>query len=247
MTKTLAFLLAALAAIPAAEAAYKCTDEKGRTHIGDTPPPQCERVIMYEVTKTGTVIRKIDPTPTPEQMAARAEEEAKRKEALRLADEQRRKDLALLATYSTERDFDVSRDRNIDPVNLRIKSAKERDAALDKRIKELEDEMEFYKAGKSKGAAGKAKEPPAQLTSDLERTRKEKAQLTANLASYDKEIEQIRSRYEEDKKRWLELKQLRREGKLDLRSPAEIAAAEKKAGQPAAQTKRYNIYIVPAN
>ena len=245
--KKLAILLAALAAIPAAEAAYKCTDEKGRTHIGDTPPPQCERVIMYEVTKTGTVIRKIDPTPTPEQMAARAEEEAKRKEAARLADEQRRKDLALLATYSTERDFDISRDRNIDPVNLRIKSAKERDAALDKRIKELEAEMEFYKAGKSKGATGKAKEPPAQLTSDLERSRKEKAQLATNLAAYDKEIEQIRARYDEDKKRWLDLKQMRREGKLDLRSPAEIAAAEKKQPQPAAQTKRYNIYIVPTN
>ena len=240
-------VLAALAFAPGAHALYKCTDEKGKTHIGDTPPPQCDRVIMYEVTKSGTVLRKIDPTPTAEQKQARIDEEARRKEAARAADEQRRKDLALLATYSTERDFDISRDRNIDPVNLRIKSAKERDAALDKRIKELEDEMEFYKAGKSKGAAGKAKEPPAQLTSDLERSRKEKAQLSANLASYDKEIAQIRTRYDEDKKRWLELKQLRREGKLDLRSPAEIAAAEKKQPQPAAQTKRYNIYIVPTN
>ena len=46
--------------------------------------------------------------------------------------EQRRKDLALLATYSNEKDFDVSRDRNIDPVQNRIKGAKERSDAVDK-------------------------------------------------------------------------------------------------------------------
>jgi chromosome segregation ATPase len=246
--RKLALALLALAVIPAAEAAYKCTDEKGRTHIGDTPPPQCDRVIMYEVTRSGTVIRKIDPTPTEEQKQARIEEEARRKEAARAADEQRRKDLALLATYSSERDFDVSRDRNIDPVQNRIKGAQERSDAVDKRIKELEEEMEFYKAGKGKAASGKAREAPPQLTADLERARKEKAQLAANLASYDKEIEQIRVRYDTDKKRWLELKQAHREGKLDLRDPREIEASKKKQAEVQKPgTKRYNLYLVPAN
>jgi chromosome segregation ATPase len=245
--RTRLILLAALAALPAAEAAYKCTDEKGRTHIGDTPPPGCERVIMYEVTRSGTVIRKIDPTPTEQEKQARIDEEARKKEAARAADEQRRKDLALLATYSNEKDFDVSRDRNVDPVQNRIKGAKERSEAVDKRIKELEEEMEFYKAGKSKAAAGKTREAPAQLTADLDRAKKEKAQLATNLASYDKEIEQIRARFDADKKRWTELKQMHREGKLDLRDPREIEAAAKKQQQPAAQTRRYNIYLVPAN
>ncbi len=242
-------LLAALAvALPAAQAAYKCTDEKGRTHIGDTPPPGCERVVMYEITKSGTVIRKIDPTPTEDEKRNRLEAEQKAKEAARIADEQRRKDLALLATYSAEKDFDVSRDRNIDPVNARIKSAKERLAAVEKREKELEGEMEFYKAGKSKAANAKPKEAPPQLVADLERNRKEKAQIATNLVSYDKEIVDIRGRYETDKKRWVELKQMHREGRLDLRDPKEIEAAKNKANQPAtAQRKRYNIYIVPAN
>lgn len=247
MMKALLVLLAALVAVPAAEAAYKCTDEKGRTHIGDTPPPGCERVIMYEVTRSGTVIRKIDPTPTEQEKQARIDEEARKKEAARAADEQRRKDLALLATYSNEKDFDVSRDRNIDPVQNRIKGAKERSEAVDKRIKELEEEMEFYKAGKSKAAAGKTREAPAQLTTDLDRAKKEKAQLATNLASYDKEIEQIRARFDADKKRWTDLKQMHREGKLDLRDPREIEAAAAKKNQPAVQTKRYNLYLVPAN
>jgi chromosome segregation ATPase len=247
MMRTLWILLAALAVIPAAQAAYKCTDEKGRTHVGDTPPPGCDRVIMYEVTRSGTVIRKIDPTPTEQEKQARIDEEARKKEAARAADEQRRKDLALLATYSSEKDFDVSRDRNIDPVQNRIKGAKERSEAVDKRIKELEEEMEFYKAGKSKAAAGKTREAPPQLTTDLERAKKERAQLATNLASYDKEIDQIKVRYETDKKRWLDLKQMHREGRLDLRDPREIEAAAKKQPQPATQTRRYNLYLVPAN
>lgn len=242
------YLLAALAmAVPAAQAAYKCTDEKGRTHIGDTPPPGCDRVVMYEITKGGTVIRKIDPTPTEDEKRSRLEAEQKAKEAAKVADEQRRKDLALLATYSAEKDFDVSRDRNIDPVNARIKSAKERLAAVEKREKELEGEMEFYKAGKSKTATTKSKEAPPQLVADLDRNRKEKAQLATNLVSYDKEIVDIRGRYETDKRRWVELKQLHREGKLDLRDPKEIEAAKLKKDAAKAPPKRYNIYIVPAN
>ena len=55
--KKLPLLLLALCA-PLAGAAYKCVDEKGLTHIGDTPPAGCASVVMYEVTKRGTVIRR---------------------------------------------------------------------------------------------------------------------------------------------------------------------------------------------
>ncbi len=39
-------LILAMLAAPAAQAAYKCTDKSGRTHIGDTPPAQCAEVTM---------------------------------------------------------------------------------------------------------------------------------------------------------------------------------------------------------
>ena len=79
-TTKLCLLLALTLAAPAAQAAFRCTDEKGRTHIGDTPPPGCANVIMYEVTRGGTVIRKIDPSMTEEQVKAR--EEAAEKQRL---------------------------------------------------------------------------------------------------------------------------------------------------------------------
>ncbi len=48
-------LILAMLAAPAAHAAYKCKDERGITHIGDTPPAACANVVMYEITRSGTV------------------------------------------------------------------------------------------------------------------------------------------------------------------------------------------------
>lgn len=236
----------ALAALPAAHAAYKCKDEKGITHIGDTPPEKCANVVMYEVSRGGTVLRTIEPTLTPEQAKARDEAAQKAREQARMADEQRRKDLALLATYTSPKDIEITRDRNVEPIKGRMKTAQDRIAAVEKRQTELEEEMEFYKAGKSK-AAGKTREAPAQLRTDLERTRNEKVQLTKNIADFEKEISQVRARYDADRDRWVELKKLQADGRLDLRDPKQIEAAKKTDPTTKPGVKKYNLYLVPAN
>jgi hypothetical protein len=200
--KKIAIAIAALG-LTSAGAAYRCVDAKGITHIGDTPPPGCASVMMYEVTPTGKVLRAIEPTPTPEQAKARQVEIDRKREADKVAGEQKRKDMALLNTYSSEKEFDTARDRNIEPIRTRISLAHERIKAVEKRQKEVEDEMEFYKAGKSKG---KGREVPANLTADLERTRAEKNALVKTIVGYEKEIEQIKVKFDTDKQRWADLK-----------------------------------------
>ena len=187
----------------AAGAAFKCVDEKGAAHIGDTPPPGCANVKMYETNRSGSVIRTIDPTPTAEELKAKEEEMAKKREADKAMGEQKRKDMALLNTYATEKEFEVAKERNIDPVKSRIKSAVDRIAAVEKRQKEIEEEMEFYKAGKGKG---KTNEPPKGLTADLDRVRAEKSALIGTIARDEKEIEAIKAKFDVDRKRWLDLK-----------------------------------------
>ena len=184
-------------------AAYKCTDANGRTHIGDTPPLACEGVLMYEVTTGGKVLRKIEPTPTAEQLKTRQAEAERKRAADKVAAEQKRKDVALLSTFSTDKEFDVARDRNIEPIKARIVSVQDRISAVEKRQQEIEEEMEFYKAGKSKG---KGREMPPNLTSDLARTRAEKSALVSTIVNYEKEIEQIKVKFDTDKKRWMDLK-----------------------------------------
>ncbi|HZZ93499.1 MAG TPA: DUF4124 domain-containing protein [Usitatibacter sp.] len=195
----------ALLYVPFAQAAYKCVDERGITLIGDVPPPGCATVMMYEVTTSGQVLRKIDPTPTPEQVKARMEEQQKRKEADRIAFEQKRKDVALLNTYSTDKEIDVARDRNIEPIRSRIKGAQERMVAVDKRLREIGDEMEFYQAGK-KGAHGERARPPIGLVAEQERALKEKVSLEKSVVEAEREIQQVRDRYEADKRRFAQLK-----------------------------------------
>ena len=197
----------ALVYAPLAQATYKCVDEHGTTLFGDTPPAGCAHVVMYELAPSGIVLRKIDPTPTPEQLKARAEEYQRNREAERAAFEQRRKDLALLNTYSSEKEIDVARDRNIEPIRSRMKGAQERMAAVDKRLKEIDDEMEFYKAGKKGGKEAQARaQPPIGLVAEQERAQKEKASLVKSLADSEKEIQAVRERYDADKRRYGELK-----------------------------------------
>lgn len=203
--KKLCVTLALLYA-PFAHAAYKCLDEKGVTHFADTPPAGCANVVMYEVSPTGHVLRSIDPTPTPEQLKVRLEEQKKKKEADRIAAEQRRKDMALLNTYSSEAEVDVARDRNIEPIKSRISGAQERMAEIDKRLKAIGEEMEFYKAGKKGAKDGKAVQPPPNLVADRDRGLKEKASLEKSVAEAEKEIAAVRARYDADKKRYAELK-----------------------------------------
>jgi prefoldin subunit 5 len=203
-------MLLALLYAPVAGAEFKCVDSRGLTHVGDTPPAACADVVMYEISKSGRVLQKIDPTPTPEQLKARLEESDRKKELDRVAGEQKRKDLALLNTYSTEREVDVARDRNIEPLRSRISSAKERMAVVEKREKAVEEELEFYKAGQARHAKGREdaarREPPPALVAEVERIRKEKEGLTRAITQHEKEIESLYSKYDSDKQRWVALK-----------------------------------------
>jgi prefoldin subunit 5 len=212
--RTLSLGIAVATLLPlGAQAVFKCVDDKGYTRVGDTPPEQCANVVMYEVSSSGTVLRKIDPSLTPDQVRARTEEVERRKESDKALQEQKRKDLALLASFSTEQEFDTARDRNIEPLTGRIKSAGDRIAAIDKRLKDLDDEMEFYKAGKKKskdkdkdGKDKAAPEVPAMLKDEVARLKHERETLAKNVAGAEREITNMRTKFDTDKRRWMALK-----------------------------------------
>lgn len=225
MTKMKAILGLLLALyVPAAAAVYRCTDDKGETLFGDTPPTGCGNVPIYEISRSGAVIRKIDPTPTPEQLKERAAEEARAKKAALAAAEQKRKDMALLNTYSSAEEFDVARDRNIEPVKGRIASAEERMKELDTREGEISKQIEEMKEATKSKKGDDEFEPPAWLTSNLERVRKERVNLNVGLARYHKEIEDLRAKYDNDKARWILLKASQGRIAVDGAAPADAPA-----------------------
>ncbi len=199
-------LLLALTVSAPAYAAFRCVDEKGGKHFGDTPPPACANVVMYEVKKNGQVIRTIDPPMTDEQLKARAAAEEKARLAAKVAAEQKRIDSALLSTYGNEKEIEVARDRNIEPLKGRITQSNDRVKDIDKRIKQVKEEMEFYTAGKKKSSKGKD-DAAAPMVAELARLEDEKKTIQKNVAGYEKEIVELRTKYDLDKRRWIALKQ----------------------------------------
>jgi len=193
--------------VPLAGAAYRCVDDRGLTHIGDTPPAGCANVVIYEVKPNGKVIRKIEPTPSPEQVQTLQAERERKREADKVAAAQKRQDDALLGTYSSEHEFAVVLERTIKPIRARMAIARERIKAIEARQAKIEEEMEFYKTGKSKASKkGQHDEPPPTLVAEQERLWHEKHSLDSGLASQEKEIEQLQQRFDADKKRWVRIK-----------------------------------------
>ena len=193
-----------LAASGGAHALFKCTDEKGVTHYGDTMPPQCAKKPVVEMSKHGNVVRKYDAPLTPEQLKANDDERIRNKEKTDRMALQKLRDNALVATYGAEREFDIARDKDIASLDSRRDSLAVRTVDVDKNLTKLNNDMEFYQAGKSKTA--KAKEAPPQLVQEQRRTANEAASIRAELQKIDQSKEEIRSRYDAEKARWKRLK-----------------------------------------
>src|SRR5690348_4068667 len=95
----LALLLAAAAAVHAQQTQqatggpgiYSCTDARGRTITADRPIPDCADREQRELSPSGSVRRKLEPTYTAREQAERDERERQvQLQATRLREEQRR-------------------------------------------------------------------------------------------------------------------------------------------------------------
>lgn len=175
---------------------YKWVDQNGKVQYSDSPPQQPHKSVA-ELNKDGVVLRQTT-VLTPEQQKAKDEADArKRADELKLQEQQRR-DRALLNSFSDPKEIDLIRDRNIDQVQATIASYESRRKTTEKRMATLERSTseQMKKSGKV----------PADMLNDSANTRNELLQLDKMIAERKQEIEQIRQRAEEDKKRLVELR-----------------------------------------
>lgn len=191
---TLASLLA-LGAATAQAHMYKCTDSKGKPYYTDRPPAECTGKELDELSNQGMVVKKREAALTPEQRAARdAEEKRKSQEAL-AAKEQNRKNQALLNTYASVKDIEDGRQRAL---KQSLEAEKEIEKRIDdahKRAKKLAADKEFY-----------ANKPlPRKLQDDIKDNQIDLKSQQDALAAKKKELSEINAKYDEDKRRYLEL------------------------------------------
>lgn len=187
-----------LAALPLAAAAqsYRCVGKDGKKYYGQSVPMQCVGQPTEQLNAQGLVVRRIDAQASAADQAAKAKEaEEKRKRDVILKEESR-KNKALLSTYTSEADIELARKRALEENQKAVKETEARIAALKKRQGDLKKEMEFFQ-GKNK--------PPAKMEQEIKDNAFTIGTQENLLAQKKKEVDSINAKYDEDKKRYIEL------------------------------------------
>jgi hypothetical protein len=175
---------------------YKWVDSSGKVHYTDKLPTESAGRASEELNKQGTVMRKREAAMSAEQRAELEQERKRKAEEDAVAKEQRRKDLALLNTYSTERDIEEARARALKANEEAIKEAERRLAEARKRGDKLRGEAEFY-----------AKKPmPKQLQQEISVNDLEIKAQTEVAEAKRKDVVAINAKYDDDKRRFDDLR-----------------------------------------
>ena len=175
---------------------YCCNDGSGKQVCGDILPQACYGRAYRELGQSGRVVREVEAPLTAEQRAQRAAEEQRKKEEEARQKIQQRKDQALLDTYGSEEDIEAMRVRALEEVTKSIKGAEARIEDIRALRKKYENEAEFYK---------KKKMPP-EVQKGLNDTEFEIKAQQSIIEAKKKEVAGIQAKYDEDRKRFIELR-----------------------------------------
>jgi hypothetical protein len=196
--RILALAVVVLLAPLAAEAqSYRCVGADGKRYYGSSVPAQCYGLPVEQLNKNGLVVKRIDPQAAEKERRAKAEAEAKKREQEAASREVTRRNTALLATYTSEKDIDNARARALAENTKAVRDVEARIEGIRKRQGGYEKELEQHK---SRGG-----EAPAKLRDDMMSADNE---LNANmhlLETKKREAEAINARYDEDKKRYAQI------------------------------------------
>ena len=174
---------------------YCCDDADGRKVCGDFLPTACQGRAYEERDNRGFVSKIVEAPLTEQQQARRDAEKAKKEDEKKKAGEERRRTLALLSTYSSPKDIDSARDRSLAEIEKNRKESQQRLEEAKKKKKALDNDKEFYKG----------KLIPEQVKAQIRDNGKEIAAQQAAVDARLKEMEEVRQRFAEEKKRYLEL------------------------------------------
>ena len=194
----LAMVLAAFEGAPVAAAAgklYCCNDANGKQICGDLMPQECYGRAYRELGDTGRTVRNVEAPLTAEQREERAAEDERRKVEEAAMKEQRRKEQALLNTYGSVRDIEAMRERALGDLLKSIADAEARIAEIKVQRVKFQNEAEFYKK----------KQLPPEIQKGLSDADSEIKAQQAIIEAKHKEIEIIRAKYDEEKRRYLDL------------------------------------------
>lgn len=199
--RTLAGISALAAALGAsavqAGKLYKWTDEKGVVHYSETLPADAKDRSNTEIDKRGRELRKNDAALSPAQIKAIEDDKDRRKAEEKQLAEQKRRDNALLNTYTTEAEIDGARDRALAGATQSLQAIEARLKTTRGKIEGLRKQAADWKA--------KGKPVPEPLKEEIASAEREDTKIGADLKNKQAELENLRQKYEYDKNRFREL------------------------------------------
>ncbi|MDR1064528.1 MAG: hypothetical protein LBL48_11485 [Azoarcus sp.] len=195
------FLLAILAVSPAmaqvghggVTRVFSCEID-GRPVFGDTLPKECYGRAWVEKVNGVTVYREAA-QPTPAESASRRERERQRELASREAAKRKQQDDALRERYRSLADLDARRDYEVAQLNDAIAVARADERELAARRKRLDDEA----------PASKDNLMPDSLVRALVYADEELARARATVEKKIKERDELRQRFESERRRYIEI------------------------------------------
>lgn len=196
-TKHLAALSLVFAALSAqgVGVSFCCPDTNGRRTCGDTLPESCRSKAYKIINADGMVLKEVAPPLTQEQKAEFAVQDKRRQELEAVAREQRRKDQALLDTYSSVKDIDIAQQQAENDLKTAIASENAQIDVIRQQRKKYEDEAEFYKK----------KSVPADIAKGLREADYSIKLLENNLKLKQRDFETVKNKYNADRQRYSEI------------------------------------------
>ena len=172
---------------------YSCIDSKGRTITADRPIPDCIDREQRELNPSGTVKRKVDPTLTAKEQADREEKDRQAQAAALRAQEERRRERALLIRYPTPAAHDRERAEALAQIDAVIQAARKRLSELAVDRKKIDEELEFYAKDVSKA--------PSSIKRELDDIQQSVAVQNRFIGDQDDEKKRVNARFDDERAR----------------------------------------------
>ena len=182
---------------PKQDYTYRCTGKDGKKYYGQTIPNACLGQPLELINKQGLVVKRIDPEGDEKARLAKEAEAEKKREHEAATKEAQRRNRALLATYTSEKDIEESRARDLRNHERGVQEVQKRIDDIKKRQAQFQKELDLF-ASSGKG------EPPSRLKEEITNAEIDLRAQQTLLDAKKKEAVGINARYDEDKRRYKE-------------------------------------------
>jgi len=169
---------------------YKWIDDNGNTHYGEVIPPEYAGKDKDATNQAGKASKQVV-IMSPEMIRAKEEEEARKVTAKKELEEKKRRDHALLNTYTSEKEIDQARDRSLALISARIDSNNILLKSSQRTVSDLKKEVETRNR--------EGKKIPQSLGDDLKLAEEKVVRYQLELRKSEDEFSAVKLRFDNDK------------------------------------------------